>query len=300
MLRRFVLLVLCIAACTLSAVAQEPENALKQYEGKILVLGHPLESSSHRYDADGHVLNQEAEVPWTVYGGVLIEHFTILPNLVKIEGRRVLFLFEKGQPTLLEFKHLKDRRNPPFPESMQLEIRLDHALDSAEQARTILGRVFALTTADLLESMPDYWRKWAANNLTYDPSLPRGQEFIWQAPIPARKALPVPANDDHKSTDPLPTVFRVGPGVSAPRSVFAPEPKFTEIARYERFQGVAVVNVIVGTDGKLHSIRLIRALGLGLDDSARSMLETWRFDPAMREGKPVAVEMNIEVSFNLY
>jgi hypothetical protein len=44
MLVRLALLLLCIAASTLSAAAQEPENALKQYEGKILVLRHPLQS----------------------------------------------------------------------------------------------------------------------------------------------------------------------------------------------------------------------------------------------------------------
>ena len=61
-----------------------------------------------------------------------------------------------------------------------------------------------------------------------------------------------------------------------------------------------MLNLIVGVDGNVHAIRVVRALGLGLDDSARSMVQTWRFDPATRNGKPVAVEMNVEVAFNLY
>ena len=60
------------------------------------------------------------------------------------------------------------------------------------------------------------------------------------------------------------------------------------------------MNLIVGNDGTVHHIRLVRPLGLGLDESARSMIQTWRFQPATRDGQPVAVEMNVEVAFNLY
>jgi protein TonB len=39
---------------------------------------------------------------------------------------------------------------------------------------------------------------------------------------------------------------------------------------------------------------------MGLDENAMEALKNWRFEPATRNGQPVAVEMNIEVSFNLY
>ena len=58
--------------------------------------------------------------------------------------------------------------------------------------------------------------------------------------------------------------------------------------------------MIVGKDGAVHKVRLVRPLGLGLDESAQSTIQTWQFQPATRNGQPVAVEMNVEVSFNLY
>ena len=61
-----------------------------------------------------------------------------------------------------------------------------------------------------------------------------------------------------------------------------------------------VVNVIVGTDGKVHHVRLVRPMGMGLDEIAQSTLQTWRFQPATRNGQPVAVEMNIEIAFDLF
>ena len=60
------------------------------------------------------------------------------------------------------------------------------------------------------------------------------------------------------------------------------------------------MTVVVNKTGNIVRIKLARAVGKGLDENAMEELKTWRFEPATREGQPVAVEMNIEVAFNLY
>src|SRR5207244_7117629 len=60
----------------------------------------------------------------------------------------------------------------------------------------------------------------------------------------------------------------VGDGVSAPRPIFTPEPEFSEEARKAKYQGVVVLNIIVGTDGRVHNPRVVRSLGMGLDEKA--------------------------------
>ncbi len=304
--RRITILLLCIVAST-AAFAQDAEKALKEFEGKILVLRHPLQGSSQEYDAEGKVLKGGDEGPWTVYSGVLVDKIALSHDKLRFEGRRILFLFQNEQFTLVEFKRLKRPVDPPFPPSMKLEIVLDRALDSAEQARTILGRVFALNTTDFLDSVPEFWRGSLTDQLIYDPSEKQEAEFRWRKPAPsarkpAQEAAPdaPDANAASQGADDAQAVFRVGKEVKAPKATYTPEPKFSDIARYERFQGTVVLNVVVGQDGNVHSVRVVRPLGLGLDDSARSMIQTWRFHPATRDGKPVAVEMNIEVAFNLY
>jgi TonB family protein len=167
-----------------------------------------------------------------------------------------------------------------------------------------MSRVFVLNTADLLDSLTDFWRGCLTGQLIYDPLQKQEAEFSWQALPPsshktARNAGPDAANVP-RGADTAHAVFHVGPEVKAPKAQHTPEPEFSEIARYEKFQGTVVVNLIVGTDGNVHDIRLVRPLGLGLDEAARSRLQTWRFRPATHNGQPVAVEMNIEVSFNLY
>lgn len=97
-----------------------------------------------------------------------------------------------------------------------------------------------------------------------------------------------------------PGIFHVGDGVSAPRPIFTPEPEFSEEARKAKYQGVVVLNIVVGTDGRVHSPRVIRSLGMGLDEKAIEGVKTWKFDPSKKDGRAVAVEMNIEVAFNLY
>jgi TonB family protein len=95
-------------------------------------------------------------------------------------------------------------------------------------------------------------------------------------------------------------VFRVGGGVSAPRALSTPDPEYSEEARKAKFQGVCVLWLIVGPDGRPRDIKVARTLGLGLDEKAIEAVKNWRFEPAMKDGKPVAVQINVEVSFRLY
>jgi periplasmic protein TonB len=95
-------------------------------------------------------------------------------------------------------------------------------------------------------------------------------------------------------------VFRVGGGVSAPKAIYSPDPEYSEEARKAKYQGTCVLWLIVGPDGRPRDIKVSRTLGLGLDEKAIEAVKTWRFEPAMKDGRPVAVQINVEVSFRLY
>lgn len=95
-------------------------------------------------------------------------------------------------------------------------------------------------------------------------------------------------------------VFHVGGGVSAPRAVYAPDPEYSEEARKAKYQGTCVLMLIVGPDGHPRDIRVARSLGLGLDEKAMEAVKQWKFDPALKDGKPVAVAISVQVEFRLY
>ena len=95
--------------------------------------------------------------------------------------------------------------------------------------------------------------------------------------------------------------YKVGDiGVSAPVAKFTPEPEFSEEARKNKYQGTVVLAAVIGPDGRPRNIRVVRSLGMGLDEKAVERVKTWLFEPGKKNGTPVAVAMNLEVDFHLF
>jgi periplasmic protein TonB len=77
------------------------------------------------------------------------------------------------------------------------------------------------------------------------------------------------------------------------------EPQYSEEAISAKFQGTVLLYVEVDEQGLPRNIRVIRPLGLGLDEKAIEAVEKWKFSPGKKDGKPVAVQAQIEVNFRL-
>jgi periplasmic protein TonB len=95
-------------------------------------------------------------------------------------------------------------------------------------------------------------------------------------------------------------VYHVGGGISAPTAISAPDPDYTEEARRAKKQGTCVLWLIVDSTGHPRDIRVQRGLGFGLDAKALEAVKQWRFQPALKDGKPVDVQISVEVEFHLY
>jgi TonB family protein len=93
--------------------------------------------------------------------------------------------------------------------------------------------------------------------------------------------------------------FRIGGGVSAPVPIFKPEPEYSEEARKAKFQGTVLLAIVVDVDGRARDIRVIRPLGMGLDEKAIEAVSRWRFKPGYKDGRPVPVQAAVEVNFRL-
>jgi TonB family protein len=104
-----------------------------------------------------------------------------------------------------------------------------------------------------------------------------------------------PALAAFQNGDPL----RIGKGVSPPRLLSKVEPEYSEEARRARLNGAVVLYVVVRPNGHADSFKVIRSIGLGLDEQAIASVERWRFQPGEKEGQPVSVQATIEVNFRL-
>jgi TonB family protein len=95
--------------------------------------------------------------------------------------------------------------------------------------------------------------------------------------------------------------FTVGMGgVSAPIPIYSPEPAYSEEARKAKFGGIVTLWILVDAQGIVRDIKVAKALGMGLDEEAVKTVNTWKFKPALRQGSPVPVRVQVEVSFRLF
>lgn len=94
--------------------------------------------------------------------------------------------------------------------------------------------------------------------------------------------------------------YSVGGGVSAPIPIYKPEPTYSEEARKAKFQGTVVLWIVVDASGQVTDVKVVKPLGLGLDEKAVEAVKTWKFKPALRNNAPVPVRVSVEVSFRLF
>jgi periplasmic protein TonB len=98
-----------------------------------------------------------------------------------------------------------------------------------------------------------------------------------------------------------PQTYRPGNGVSAPKLVKEVKPNYTPEARAAKIQGTVLLSAVVREDGTVGDVKVSRSLDAkyGLDAEAVKAAKQWTFTPGMKDGKPVAVAVTIELAFNL-
>ena len=93
--------------------------------------------------------------------------------------------------------------------------------------------------------------------------------------------------------------YHIGGEVSAPTLISKTEPEYSEEARKAKYSGSVLLSIVVGVDGLPRDIKVVRPLGLGLDEKAIEAVMKWRFRPGMKGGRAVPVQAQVEVSFRL-
>jgi len=94
-------------------------------------------------------------------------------------------------------------------------------------------------------------------------------------------------------------VYKVGGGVSQPSVLFKVDPEYSEEARKAKYSGTVVLAVVVFANGTAGDIRVVKSLGMGLDEKAIEAVQKWKFKPGMKGGQAVNVSAQIEVNFRL-
>jgi TonB family protein len=99
---------------------------------------------------------------------------------------------------------------------------------------------------------------------------------------------------------PKSNALHIGGGGTPPKVLHKTDPEYSEEARVAKFQGTVVLAVEIAPSGSAENIRVMKGLGLGLDENAVAAVQQWRFQPATtKDGAVVTVQATIEVNFRL-
>ncbi len=94
-------------------------------------------------------------------------------------------------------------------------------------------------------------------------------------------------------------VVRVEGDVKAPVPLLQPAAPYSDAAREKKIEGVSLIGLIVDPQGMPQNIHVVRPLGYGLDEKAVETVRRYRFKPAMRNGEPIPLYVNVEMNFRL-
>jgi TonB family protein len=85
--------------------------------------------------------------------------------------------------------------------------------------------------------------------------------------------------------------------VKPPRATYSPDPPYPKKAHKPKGQNTVMLRLIVGNDGLPRNTMITRSLSPEFDKAAMDAVQTWKFEPATKDGKPVAVILTVEITF---
>jgi periplasmic protein TonB len=93
--------------------------------------------------------------------------------------------------------------------------------------------------------------------------------------------------------------IHIGGDVNPPVPLSRPAPRYPELARMARIQGVVLLEAVIEKDGSVADVRITHDLRLGCGPAAQEAVRSWRYSPATLNGRPVSVYLTIRVTFAL-
>ena len=93
------------------------------------------------------------------------------------------------------------------------------------------------------------------------------------------------------------TVYDLGPDITPPRVVKQVNPTYPT-NRGVKAVGSVIIGLVVSSKGLPRDPHVVKGLDKDLDQSAVEAVKEWRFSPAEKDGKPIAVRVSVEIQFH--
>lgn len=114
-------------------------------------------------------------------------------------------------------------------------------------------------------------------------------------------SIPRLSAQEPTDSDQICEVRKVGDcgGVTAPKALYHPDPEYTDRARRKKISGTVLLSIVVTPEGTVRDAKVTTSLDKDLDQQALKAVNTWKFQPATKDGKPVPVRIAVETDFRI-
>jgi TonB family protein len=85
--------------------------------------------------------------------------------------------------------------------------------------------------------------------------------------------------DDSSKEPDTENVYRMGPDITPPRAIYAPDPTYDDVCGRAKIRGIVILSIIVTSDGNAKDVKVTKQLSPSLDQRAIDTVARWRFTP---------------------
>jgi TonB family protein len=256
------------------AQTTEAQISAKLFDKPLFLMGLWADDKL-KFDAQGHPMEQYQPAPFTVCG-MHVAKVSLHGSHLKLEGEREGITFDRDgimtRVTMGVVPNLREQK----PEKLSIEIDNGNSRDFGPAIDAVLTE----DPKQLAPMLPEMWRLYFRKHFGVLPTAVQP------------KSIRREEQDDN--------VTHIGRDVQRPKLIYHAEPQFSEDARKMKYSGNVQVYLQVDEDGSTSHIMVVRPAGLGLDEEAVAAVRQYRFSPATRDGKPVAVDLYIDVNFQIF
>lgn len=264
------------------------------------------EGGTLRYDAAGQRIGNANIGFWTTDGIVRIEKIEVTPNrALRVKCRRMIVNLKSDALDYTASPGDGDERR-------EIAIDLGQQEPTSSFVESVFSKIFVADRNTFLDSVPEYWKdciQAAVRGSEEKQSHCRfGRRFSEIFSASAANTSPArvdPASPGSQlvvqSTTPEVNgrALHIGNRMSPPKIVYDPQPQYSQLAREAGEQGTCILTLMVDASGSAKNIHISKPLGYGLDEQAVRTVETWKFEPARRNGEPISIYASVAIAFRL-
>ena len=274
-------LLCCLAALSSTdanaADRKDLENDLRNIYGhKLLSLRQPCFGSKLKFDSSGALVGKAVAGPWSTSGLLQVENLVLAPERLEIDGRRVILALRTRNVSAHTSLRPSDVGVTPLVTNDRIRIFIDLSASDVSQVNRALSQVFQ--GGQLMDRVAAYWQPKTQDLKAFRNSTPNAVVAELEGNRPVYLAN---------------SSSRIVP----PKPIDMPDPTYTKAARQKGLEGTVVLSLTVNEKGFPEVLEVTRSLGEDLDTQALAAVAQWRFRPAMKDGQPAAVLVNVEVTF---